>query len=166
MKITFAGLTLAAFALCGLFLVSCVSPRRPVAEYSVPPQGPDEEAVAQAFEALVRAFGSQDWGDVMALVADDAEIESTVADTSPSPGAVSPRVIDKVEFGQTLRPMLDGLRGYHVDDVKLVTMSPTQVQVSGAVTLLMVGKPALHRDRKWTFEKRGEDWLVVRAQDL
>jgi hypothetical protein len=30
----------------------------------------------------------------------------------------------------------------------------------------MAGRPSIHRDRLWVFEKRGERWLVVRAQDL
>jgi hypothetical protein len=54
-----------------------------------------------------------------------------------------------------------------VEHVKLMTVSPTQVEVSGTVTLLMAGRPSLHdRDRLWVFEKRGERWLVVRAQYL
>src|SRR5262245_39912665 len=41
MKLTFAGLTLGALTLCGVCLISCVvSPKRPAAQYSVPPQGP------------------------------------------------------------------------------------------------------------------------------
>jgi hypothetical protein len=59
------------------------------------------------------------------------------------------------------------MRGYHVEHVKLMTVSPTQVQVSGTVTLLMAGRPSLHdRNRLWVFEKCGERWLVVRAQYL
>jgi hypothetical protein len=58
MKLTCAVLTLGTLALGGVCLVSCVvSPQRPAAQYRVPPQGPDEQAVAQAFEALVRAYG-------------------------------------------------------------------------------------------------------------
>jgi hypothetical protein len=57
-------------------------------------------------------------------------------------------------------------RGYSVQHVQLMTVSPTQVQVSGAMTLLMAGRPALNRNRLWVFEKRGERWLVVRAQYL
>jgi hypothetical protein len=34
------------------------------------------------------------------------------------------------------------------------------------MTLLMAGRPSIHRDRLWVFEKRGERWLVVRAQYL
>jgi hypothetical protein len=167
-NITFAGLRLVAIALCGIFLVSCVvSPQRPAAQYSVSPQGPTEQAVAQAFEALVRAYGRQDWDDVMALIADDAQIEPAVPDVAGPAGADSPRVINKREFGQAIKPILASIRGYHVEHVKLMTVSPTQVEVSGTVTLLMEGRPSLHdRDRLWMFEKRGERWLVVRAQYL
>jgi hypothetical protein len=57
--------------------------------------------------------------------------------------------------------------GYHVEQVTLLTVSPTRVQVSGTVTLLMAGRPSLHnRERLWVFEQRGERWLVVRARDL
>ena len=48
-----------------------------------------------------------------------------------------------------------------------MTVSPTQILVSGTVTLLMAGQPSLHnRHRLWLFEYRGERWLVVRAQSL
>jgi hypothetical protein len=168
MKITFAGLTLGAIALCGVFLVSCVvSPQRPAAQYSVSPQGPNEHAVAQAFEALVRAYDRQDWDDVMALMADDAQIEPAVPDAAGPSGVDSPRVLTKREFGQSIRPIIASIRGYQVEHVRLMTVSPTQVQVSGTVTLLMAGRPSLHnRDRLWVFENRGERWLVVRAQYL
>jgi hypothetical protein len=166
MNITCAGWTLGALTLCGVFLVSC-SPQRPAAQYRVSPQGPDEQAVAQAFEALVRAYGRQDWGDVMALIADDAQIEPAVPDAAAPSGVDPPRVINKREFGQAIKPIMASMRGYHVEHVKLMTVSPTQVLVSGAVTLLMAGQPPLHnRDRLWVFEKRGERWLVVRAQSL
>jgi hypothetical protein len=166
MNITFAGLTLGAFALCGVCLVSCVvSPQRPAALYSVPPRGPTEQAVAQAFEALVRAYGRQDWDDAMDFFADDAQIETTDA-AGPS-GVDSPRVINKHEFGQAIKPIVASMRGYQVENVKLMTVSPTQVQVRGTVTLLMADRSSLHnRDRLWVFEKRGERWLVVRAQYL
>jgi hypothetical protein len=167
MNITRAGLTLGALALCGVCLVSCVvSPQRPAAQYSVPPQGPHEQAVAQAFEALVRAYGRQDWDDVMALIADDAQIEPAVPDAAGSSGVDSPRVLNKREFGQAIKPIIASIRGYQVESVKLMTVSPTQVQVSGTVTLLMAGRPSVNRDRLWVFEKRGERWLVVRAQYL
>jgi hypothetical protein len=167
MKLTFAVLTLATLALGGIFLVSCVvSPQRPAAQYSVPPQGPDEQAVAQAFEALVRAYGRQDWGGVMDCFADDAQIESTAPDAAGPSGVDAPRVLHKHEFGQAIKPIIASNRGYSVQNVKLMTVSPTQVQVSGAVTLLMAGRPALRRDRLWVFEKRGERWLVVQAQYL
>jgi hypothetical protein len=166
MNITFAGWTLCALALCGVFLVSC-SPQRPAAQYRVSPQGPDEQAVAQAFEALVRAYGRQDWGDVMALIADDAQIEPAVPEAAGPAGVAPPRVIDKHAFGQAIKPLMARMRGYHVEDVTLTTVSPTQILVSGAVTLLMAGQPSLHnRDRLWMFEKRGARWLVVQAQGL
>jgi hypothetical protein len=166
MKITFAGLTLGVIALCGVFLVSCAV-QRPAAQYSVPPQGANEQAVAQAFEALVRAYDRQDWGNVMALIADDAQIEPAVPDAAGPSGVDSPRVIDKGEFGQAIKPIMASMRGYQVENVRLMTVSPTQVQVSGTVTLLMAGRQSLHnRDRLWVFEKRGERWLVVRAQYL
>jgi len=167
MHITFAGLRLGAIALCGVFLVSCVvSPQRPAAQYRVAPQGPNEQAVAQAFEALVRAYGRQDRGDVMALIADDAQIEPAVPDAAGPSGVDSPRVITKREFGEAIKPMIASLRGYQVEDVALMTVSPTQVQVSGTVTLLLAGRPSVNRERLWVFEKRGERWLVVRAQYL
>jgi hypothetical protein len=168
MNITFAGLRLGAIALYGVCLVSCVvSPQQPAAQYSVAPQGPHEHAVAQAFEALVRAYGRQDWGDAMALIADDAQIEPAVPDAAGPSGVDSPRVLNKREFGQAIKPILASMRGYQVENVKLMTVSPTQVQVSGTVTLLMEGRPSLHdRDRLWVFEQRGERWLVVRAQYL
>jgi hypothetical protein len=166
MNITFAGLTLGALALCGVCLVSCSS-QLPAVQYSASPRGPDEQAVAEAFEALVRAFGRQDWGDVMALIADDAQIEPTVPDAAGPSGVDPPRVIDKREYGEAIKPLMASIRGYHVEHVKLMTVSPTQVLVSGAVTLLMAGQPSLHnRDRLWVFENRGERWLVVRAQYL
>jgi len=167
MKITFAVLMLGTLALGGVLLVSCVmSPQRPAAQYRVPPQGPHEHAVAQAFEALVRAYGRQDWDDVMDCFADDAQIESAAPDAAAPSGVDAPRVIDKHEFGQALKPIIASNRGYSVQNVELMTVSPTQVQVSGAMTLLMADRPALHRDRLWVFEKRGERWLVVRAQYL
>ena len=165
MNITLAGLTLGAIALCGVCLVSCV--QRPAVQYSVLPQGPDEQAAAQAFEALVRAYSRQDWDDVMALIADDAQIEPAVPDVAGPSRVDSPRVIDKREFGQAIKPIMASMRGYEVENVTLMTVSPTQVQVSGTVTLLMAGRPSLHnRDRLWVFENRGERWLVVRAQYL
>ena len=110
MNITFAGLTLGAIALCGTCLVSC-SPQRPAAQYSVPPQGPHEQAVVQAFEALVRAFGRQDWGDVMALIADNAQIEAAVPEAAGPSGVDAPRVLDKREYGEALKPILPSMRG-------------------------------------------------------
>jgi hypothetical protein len=167
MKITFAVLTLGTLALGGVFLVSCVvRPPRPAAQYRVPPQGPHEQAVAQAFETLVRAYGHQDWDDVMDCFADEAQIESAAPDAAGPSGVDSPRVINKHEYGQSIKPILASMRGYLVENVTLMTVSPTQVQVSGTVTLLMAGRPSLHRDRLWVFEKRGEHWLVVRAQSL
>ena len=169
MKIRFAGVMLGTLALCGVLLVSCVSPPRPAAQYRVPPQGPDEHAVSQALEALVRAYGRQDWDDVMDCFADDAQIESAAPDApdaaGPS-GVDAPRVIDKHEYGRSIKPILASMRGYNVENVQLMTVSPAQVQVSGTVTLLMAGRPSLHRDRLWVFEKRGKRWLVVRAQYL
>jgi len=133
----------------------------------MPPQGPNEQAVAQAFEAFVRAYDRQDWGDVMALIADDAQIEPAVPDAASPSGVDSPRVLNKHEYGQAIKPILASLRGYQVEQVTLRTVNPTQVLVSGTVTLLMAGQPSLHnRNRLWVFEKRGERWLVVRAQYL
>jgi hypothetical protein len=168
MKRTVAVLMLGTLALYGVCLVSCtVSPTRPAAQYRVPPQGPDEQAVAQAFEALVRAYGRQDWDGVMDVYADDAQIESTLPEAAGSGGASSPRLLTKRQFGQALQPIIASNVGYHVEQVALTTVSPTQVQVSGSVTLLMAGRPSLHdRERLWVFEKRGEHWLVVRARDL
>jgi hypothetical protein len=166
MNITCAGLTLGALVLCGICLVSC-SPPRPAAQYRVPPQGPYEQAVAQAFEALVRAYDRQDWGDVMALIADDAQIEPAVPEAAGPSGVDSPRVLNKHEYGQAIKPIIASIRGYRVEHVQLMTVSPAQVQVSGTVTVLMAGRPSLHnRDRLWVFENRGERWLVVRAQYL
>jgi hypothetical protein len=157
MNITFAVLTLGTLALGGVFLVSCVvSPQRPAAQYSVPPQGPNEQAVAQAFETLVRAYGRQDWDDVMDGFADEAQIESAAPDAAGPSGVDSPRVVTKHEYGQSIKPILASMRGYLVEHVTLMTVSPTQVQVRGTVTLLMAGRPSLHRDRFWVFEKRGE----------
>lgn len=109
MNITVAGLTLGALALGGVFLVSCVvSPQRSAAQYSVAPQGPHEQAVAQAFEALVRAYGRQDAEDVMALLADDAQIETAAPDAAGPSAVDSPRVITKREFGQAIKPAVKG----------------------------------------------------------
>ena len=167
MNITCAGLTLGALTLCGVCLVSCVvSPQRPAAQYSVSPQGPHEQAVAQAFEALVRAYGRQDLDDVMALIADDAQIEPAVPDAAGPSGVDSPRVLNKREFGEAIRPIVASTQGSHVEHVTLVMVSPTQAQVSGTMILLMAGRPPLSRDRQWVFEKRGEHWLVVRTQYL
>jgi hypothetical protein len=161
------GLTLSVLALCGVCLVSCaVSPPRPASQYRVPPQGPHEQAVAQAFEALVRAYGRQDWGDVMALIADDAQIEPAAPDVVGPSGADAPRVRNKREFGEAIKPMIASLRGYQVEDVQLMTVSPTEVRVRGTVTLLTAGRPSVNRERLWVFENRGERWLVVRAQFL
>jgi hypothetical protein len=166
MKSTFAGLMLGAFALCGVCLVSC-SPQRPAAQYSVSPQGPYEQAVAQAFEALVRAYDRQDWDDVMGLIADDAQIEPALPDAAGPSGVDLPRVLKKQEYGQAIKPIIASIRGYQVENVKLMTVNPTQILVSGTVTLLLAGQPSLHnRNRLWVFEKRGEHWLVVRAQYL
>jgi hypothetical protein len=166
MKLTFAVLTLGTLALCGVFLASC-SPPRPAAQYSVSPQGPDEQAVAQAFEALVRAYGRQDWDDVMALIADDAQIEPAVPEAAGPSGVDAPRVLNKHEYGQAIKPLVARMRGYQVEHVKLMTLNPTQVLVSGTVTVLLAGQPSLqNRDRLWVFENRGERWLVVRAQYL
>ena len=166
MKFTVAVLTLGTLALCGVCLVSCVvSPQRSAAQYSVPPQGPDEQAVAQAFEALVRAYGRQDWDGVMDVFADDAQIESAAPEAA-GPSGNAPRILNKREFGQTLEPIIASNVGYSAQNVQLRTVSPMQVQVSGTMTLLMAGRPSIHRDRLWVFEKRGERWLVVRAQYL
>ena len=167
MKLTFAVLTLGTLALGGGFLVSCVvSPQRPAAHYSVPPRSPDEQAVAQAFEALVRAYGRQDWDGVMHCFADDAQIETTASDAAGPYGVDGPRVLNKHEFGQAIKPIIASNRGYTVQKVTLMTVSPTRVEVSGTMTLLMADRPSLHRDRLWVFEKRGERWMVVRAQFL
>jgi hypothetical protein len=166
MKITYAGLMLGALALCGVSLVSC-SPPRPAAQYSVTPQGPYEQAVAQAFETLVRAYDRQDWDDVMAVIAEDTQIEPALPGAAGPSGVDPPRVLNKHEYGQAIKPILAGIRGYQVENVKLMTVNPTQIVVSGTVTLLMAGQPSLHnRNRLWVFEKRGEHWLVVRAQYL
>jgi hypothetical protein len=167
MKITFAALTLGTIALCGVFLASCaVGPPGSAIQYSASPRGPDEHAVAQAFDAFVQAYGRQDWDGVMALIADDAQIESAAPDEARPYGVYSPRVINKREFGMAIKPIMASNRGYSVKNVKLMTVSPTQVQVSGTMTLLMAGRPSLNRDRLWVFEKRGKRWLVVRAQYL
>ena len=166
MKLTFAVLTLGTLALGGVCLVSCVvSPPRPAAQYRVPPQGPDEQAVAQAFEVLVRAYGRQDWDGVMDVFADDAQIESAAPEAA-GPSGNAPRILNKREFGQALEPIIASNVGYSAQNVQLRTVSPMQVQVSGTMTLLMAGRPSIHRDRLWVFEKRGERWLVVRAQYL
>jgi hypothetical protein len=166
MKLTFAVLTLGTLALGGVGLVSCVvSPQRPAAQYRVPPQGPDEQAVAQAFEVLVRAYGRQDWDGVMDVFADDAQIESAAPEAA-GPSGNAPRILNKREFGQALEPIIASNVGYSAQNVQLRTVSPMQVQVSGTMTLLMAGRPSIHRDRLWVFEKRGERWLVVRAQYL
>jgi hypothetical protein len=166
MKLTFAVLTLGTLALGGVCLVSCVvSPQRPAAQYRVPPQGPDEQAVAQAFEVLVRAYGRQDWDGVMDVFADDAQIESAAPEAA-GPSGNAPRILTKREFGQALEPIIASNVGYSAQNVQLRTVNPTQVQVSGTMTLLMAGRPSIHRDRLWVFEKRGERWLVVRAQYL
>ena len=166
MKLTFAVLTLGTLALGGGCLVSCVvSPQRPAAQYRLPPQGPDEQAVAQAFEALVRAYGRQDWDGVMDVFADDAQIESAAPEAA-GPSGNAPRILNKREFGQALEPIIASNVGYSAQNVQLRTVSPMQVQVSGTMTLLMAGRPSIHRDRLWVFEKRGERWLVVRAQYL
>jgi hypothetical protein len=167
MNTAFAVLTWGAIALGSVCLVSCaMSPPWPAAQYSVSPQGPDQQAVAQAFEASVRAYARQDWDDVMAVIADDAQIETAAPDAPGPSGVNSPRIITKREFGQAIKPIVASMRGYRVEQVQLVTVSPTQVQVSGTVTLLMAGRPSLNRDRLWVFETRGERWLVVRAQFL
>jgi hypothetical protein len=166
MKLTFAVLTLGTLVLGGVGLVSfVVSPQRPAAQYRVPPQGPDEQAVAQAFEVLVRAYGRQDWDGVMDVFADDAQIESAAPEAA-GPSGNAPRILNKREFGQALEPIIASNVGYSAQNVQLRTVSPMQVQVSGTMTLLMAGRPSIHRDRLWVFEKRGERWLVVRAQDL
>ena len=166
MKFTVAVLTLGTLTLCGVCLVSCVvSPQRSAAQYRVPPQGPDEQAVAQAFEALVRAYGRQDWDGVMDVFADDAQIESAAPEAA-GPSGNAPRILNKREFGQALEPIIASNVGYSAQNVQLRTVGPMQVQVSGTMTLLMAGRPSIHRDRLWVFEKRGERWLVVRAQDL
>ena len=166
MKLTFAVLTLGTLALGGVGLVSCVvSPQRPTAQYRVPPQGPDEHAVAQAFEALVRAYGRQDWDGVMDVFADDAQIESAAPEAA-GPSGNAPRILNKREFGQALEPIIASNVGYSAQNVQLRTLSPARVEVSGTITLLMAGRPSIHRDRLWVFEKRGERWLVVRAQYL
>jgi hypothetical protein len=168
MNRTVAMLTLGTLALGSVCLVGCVgSPTRPAAQYRVPPQGPDEHAVAQAFETMVRAYGRQDWDGVMDVFADDAQIGSTLPGASGPAGVSSPRVLTKREFGQALEPIVASNVGYRVEQVQLTTVSPTRVQVSGTVTLLLADRPSLHdRDRLWVFERRGEQWLVVQAQDL
>jgi hypothetical protein len=168
MKLTFAMLTLGTLALCGVVLVSCTtSPPRPAAQYRMPPHGPDEHAAVQAFEAMVRAYGRKDWDGVMDAFADDAQIESMVSGAAGPSAIASPRVLSKHEFGQVLKPIIASNVGYLVEDVTVMTVQPSQVQVSGIVTLLMAGRPSIqHRDRRWLFEKRAERWLVVRAQDL
>jgi hypothetical protein len=166
MKFSVTVVTLGTLALGGVFLASCVvSPQRPAAQYRVPPQGPDEQAVAQAFEALVRAYGRQDWDGVMDVFADDAQIESAAPEAA-GPSGNAPRILNKREFGQALEPIIASNVGYSAQNVQLRTVSPMQVQVSGTMTLLMAGRPSIHRDRLWVFEKRGERWLVVQAQYL
>jgi hypothetical protein len=167
MKLTFAMLTLGALTLGSIFLVSCVlSPQRPAAQYSVPPRGPDEQAVARAFEALVQAYGRQDWDGVMDNFADDVQVEFTAPDVAGPSGVAAPRVLNKLEFGQAIKPIIVSNRGYSVQNVALMTVSPARVEVSGTMTLLTADRPSIHRDRLWVFEKRGERWLVVRAQYL
>ena len=117
-----------------------------------------------AFEALVRAYGRQDWDGVMDVFADDAQIESAAPEAA-GPAGNTPRILNKREFGQALVPIIASNVGYSAQNVQLRTVSPMQVQVSGTMTLLMAGRPSIHRDRLWVFEKRGERWLVVRAQD-
>ena len=116
-------------------------------------------------EALVRAYGRQDWDGVMDVFADDAQIESAAPEAA-GPSGNAPRILNKHEFGQALEPIIASNVGYSAQNVQLRTVSPMQVQVSGTMTLLMAGRPSIHRDRLWVFEKRGEHWLVVRAQDL
>ena len=129
MKLTFAVLTLGTLALGGGFLASCVvSPQRPAAHFSVPPRGPDEQAVAQAFEGLVRAYGRQDWDGVMDYFADDAQIESTASDAAGPDGVDGPRVLNKHEFGQAIKPIIASNRGYSVQNVTLMVVSPAALR--------------------------------------
>jgi hypothetical protein len=103
----------------------------------------------------------------MPAIADDAQIEPAVPGTAGPSGVDPHRALNKQEFGQSIKPLMASIRGYQVEDVKLTTVSATEVQVSGTVTVLMAGRPSLqHRDRLWTFEPRGKRWLVVRAQYL
>ena len=165
MHITSAGLTFGATALCAIFLASCAP--RPAIQYSAPPQGSDEQAAAQAFEALVGAYVRQDWHDVMALIADDVQIEPAVPDAAGASGADAPRVMNKHEYGEAIKPLMASLRGYQVEQVTLRTVDPAHVLVSATVTVLMADQPSIQqRDRFWVFEHRGEHWLVVRAQYL
>jgi hypothetical protein len=167
MKITVTVVALGVGVWCSVLLLSCaVSPPGPAAQYRAPPPGPDEEAVAQAFETLVQAYGRRDWEGVMAMIADDAQIESTAPDAAGRYGIYSPRVVNKREFGEAIRPIVARSQGSHVENVTLVMVSPTQAQVSGTMILLLAGRPPLSRDRQWVFEKRGERWLVVRSQYL
>jgi hypothetical protein len=106
-------------------------------------------------------------GDVMALIADDAQIEPAVPDAAGPSRVDATMALNKHEYGQAIKPILARLRGYQVEHVTLTTVNPTQVLVSGTVTVLMAAKPSIqNRDRLWVFENRGERWLVVRAQYL
>ena len=86
----------------------------------------------------------------MEVFGDDAQIESTLPEVAGPSGVSSPRILTKREFGQALEPIIASNVGYHVEQVTLATVSPTQVRVSGTVTLLMAGRTSLHnRDRLW-----------------
>jgi hypothetical protein len=87
MKSTFAVLAVGVGVGCSVFLLSrAASPQGPAVRYMTPPQGPDEPAVAQTFEALVQAYGSRDWDGVMAVIAADAQLESAAPNAAGCDG--------------------------------------------------------------------------------
>jgi hypothetical protein len=119
-------------------------------------QGSDEQAVTQALEAYISALNSGDWSGAMAVIADDAKLESR---------ATGFRVLDKHAFGEVLKPVLaDGVKG-QVENARVVMRDATHAQITGAY-LVMGRQTSWIAGHVWEFEQRGERWLLVRTKYL
>lgn len=127
-----------------------------VVQYITRPRSSDEAAAVGAFEALIKAYRSRNWHEVKVRIADDAVFESP--ERTKGVPAVS-----KTAYGEVIGPVLADLQRLEVKNAKLVIVSPTRAQITGALTLVVANKQPFRSTHLWELEKRGDRWLLVRG---
>lgn len=142
---------LEAVAVWTLVVMGCAT-----SQYTTPPQGPDEQAVARVFEVYIKGWQSRDWQSTMAVVADDIRVEW--------PG--QPPEVGKTAYGERIRESIAKTQRYTVKDIRLVLVSPTRAQITSTSRREVAGKAPATSAWLFEFEKRGARWLLVKKRNL